>query len=283
MQKKVFTLVLSVCISLLAAGQNPYANPEIEAIPIPEPSYNIIQAETGGTPTTNRLYVSIPENYEVQFVYGLLGTPLQITAPMGFYQNPLGGPTSLDIVPVLIDANPELNYDSWLTIGSPDSASNNMLVLPDSYIFDTWETGADLNIDDLFGGGVYMTTFGYDPQNSPDVNGRVLLGQFTSGGIVSGCVNLQLRRLNPDGTIYDPPGSPDSETAIFNNICFDTVPDAGCFSDFDDDGIVDVGDLLFVLAEFGCMVNCFIDYDNDDHTTANDLLSFLSDFGFACN
>lgn len=276
-----FGIVLGFTFS--TAAQNPYANPLVESIPIDEPAFSTIQSEVGGTPSTHRLYINIPENYELQFIYGLLGSPLEIHAPLGFYQHPNGGGTSLNINPALLPANPALAFDSWLTIGAVDSVSNNIFVLPDSYIFDTWETGADLDISDIFGGGVYITTTGFDPQNSPDANGNVLVGQFTSGGIVSGCINVQLRRLNPDGTIYDPPGPDDNETAVFTNICFDTAPEAGCYSDFDDDGAVEVGDLLFVLAAYGCLQNCEIDYDNDNITTANDLLSFLSDFGSVCN
>jgi hypothetical protein len=48
------------------------------------------------------------------------------------------------------------------------------------------------------------------------------------------------------------------------------------------DGIVNVGDILLVLAEFGCGSGCTADVTNDGNVNVSDLLSILSEFGQPC-
>jgi len=55
-----------------------------------------------------------------------------------------------------------------------------------------------------------------------------------------------------------------------------------CFGDFNDDGQIDVGDLLIFLADFGCSSDCIADLNNDDIVNSADLLAFLSIYGTIC-
>jgi hypothetical protein len=55
-----------------------------------------------------------------------------------------------------------------------------------------------------------------------------------------------------------------------------------CPGDFNDDGFVNSGDLLFLLADFGCMVACTADLTGNGAVDAGDLLVFLSVFGANC-
>ena len=43
-----------------------------------------------------------------------------------------------------------------------------------------------------------------------------------------------------------------------------------------------VGDLLEILAEFGCTEGCSTDISGDGSTTVSDLLELLSVFGASC-
>jgi len=157
------------------------------------------------------------------------------------------------------------------------------MVVPDPDVFDPWEAGNDILIDDLIGAGVFITTTGYSPINSPDENGNVLIMQITSDDIVSGCLNFQLRRLNPDGTVYDPPGEESSEVVLFSNICFTADPDAiDCQTDFNNSGNVGSEDLLIFLPAIGCNVDCDYDPNQDGSTTSVDLLILLSEYGTSC-
>ena len=152
--------------------------------------------------------------------------------------------------------------------------------------FNTWETGGNLLVNDLIGGSISVTalptTF---PPNTGDANGNVLIAQLTGTGDFSGCLNFQIRRLNANGTIYDPPGSATSETAIFNNVCFThnfPVPPSICAADFDNNGYVALSDALLLLGYYGCTSGCSYDLTSDDKITTSDLLIFLGYFGSIC-
>jgi len=58
--------------------------------------------------------------------------------------------------------------------------------------------------------------------------------------------------------------------------------DEFCAGDFNFDGVINIGDLLVLLADLGCMNNCIADLNNDVATGIGDLLIFLSVFGTSC-
>jgi hypothetical protein len=57
---------------------------------------------------------------------------------------------------------------------------------------------------------------------------------------------------------------------------------APCQGDFDENGVIDVQDLLMLLADFGCSGTCIADLDNDGGTATSDILLFLGLFGSTC-
>ena len=57
-------------------------------------------------------------------VYGEASALLSITSTKPFYQHPKGGALSTDIQRYDLSVNPELAYDSWVTIGSEDNYMN---------------------------------------------------------------------------------------------------------------------------------------------------------------
>lgn len=56
-----------------------------------------------------------------------------------------------------------------------------------------------------------------------------------------------------------------------------------CVGDLDGDGLISTSDLVFLLAEFGCVASCPADLNGDDQTNVADLILILSLFGTACN
>lgn len=280
------TLALIFLMLQGALAQDPSVNIVWETVPIPEAAYDQIVADFGSDVVTTRVYLEVPENWEVQFIYGILDTPWSLNSPNGgFYQHPFGGPTSLDIDPDLYASTPTLQYDSWVTIGAPDQTNNQMYLVPDESIFATFENGGSgFTVDSAIGGGIYVTTFGQTPQNYPDANGRILIGQFTNSGSFSYCINVQLRQLNPDGTIYDPdgPGPLYSNTVQINDMCADVIYAGSCTCDFNFSYNVDVADLLLLISEFGCNFGCNYDADGDDMVSVADMLLLLSEFGDSC-
>lgn len=96
------------------------------------------------------------------------------TDPQGFYQHSLGANTSAGIDASLFAANPELAYDSWMTIDATDSAANPLLeVNMDWFDFENNGFLYDLN------GAIFL------PAGNPGIqagaDGRVLLAQLTAG------------------------------------------------------------------------------------------------------
>jgi hypothetical protein len=55
-----------------------------------------------------------------------------------------------------------------------------------------------------------------------------------------------------------------------------------CPADFNNNGTIDVPDLLILLANYGCLTSCMADLTGDDQTNTPDMLVFLSLFGQPC-
>jgi hypothetical protein len=80
---------------------------------------------------------------------------------------------------------------------------------------------------------------------------------------IDGCMDSAACNYNSDATNYD--GS-----------C-EFMPE-----DVNGNGVVDVGDVLLVLSEFGCVSQCEQDVNGDGFITVADILFLLSSFGEAC-
>jgi len=122
-------------------------------------------------------------------VYGLQDTALTITTTGSFYQDPLGGPLSTTINPILYPSFPNLPYDSWVTIGTEDNTGSVDYIGVD---FIPFEAGGDLVVDNAVGGTWYILP-NLEPAAFPDADGKVLLGQFTTDGVVDLTLNIQYR------------------------------------------------------------------------------------------
>ncbi|MCH2105226.1 MAG: hypothetical protein MK291_01130 [Planctomycetes bacterium] len=137
-----------------------------------------------------RLYASYDDSVsQLNAVYGNATNPLSITTsdPLGFYQHPAGGDTSLAINPASFPFIPELEYDSWVTVGAEDNTDGNQL-LNIGVDFAPWNAAGPLDADN----GTWFC-IPDAPQNFPDANGRVLIAQLsvTYGETISGTVQLQ--------------------------------------------------------------------------------------------
>jgi hypothetical protein len=145
--------------------------------------------------STYRVYANFTNPLDqVTALYGQDVTPLYINTSSTFYQHGLGGFTSNSIDPSFFPANPELEYDSWVTIGAEDGPNATQVLGVNSAPFDA---GGNLDINDAVGGAVYVIPDS-EPAAFPDVSGRVLLAQLTTDGIVDLKFNLQYRAQ--DGT-----------------------------------------------------------------------------------
>ena len=88
---------------------------------------------------------------------------------LSFYQNALGGNTSVNINAALLPLYGSLNHDSWVTIGLDNSTDNALNVVGDT--FDNW-----LETDN---GSWFVTP---DDVQGEAVDGRVLIAQLSIVG-----------------------------------------------------------------------------------------------------
>lgn len=153
--------------------------------------------------TTYRLFfVSAHPDDFVSAVFGDSESPLMVQTSTSFFQDALGGVTPNGIFSALYPSFPTLQYDSWVTIGIegvPDATAGQADVQVVSSAGQNWQlnfepgfgaAGSDVIIDDS-DGGAWFTLAGQSNGNV-DADGRVLLGQFTTDGVLSGMVNLQV-------------------------------------------------------------------------------------------
>ncbi len=162
-----------------------------------------IEMETvaeGGIPgmTTYRLYATMVNPTDVlSSVVGESGFETSISTSTTFYQDPFGGVLGQSTNPFLYELQPELEFDSYVTIGlteSPDLLAGEVEVTAVQSEGSNWiepfESGGDLMIGGDFGGAWFTLNGAANAEAGADL--RVLLGQFTTSGTISGQISLQV-------------------------------------------------------------------------------------------
>ncbi|MFZ6051547.1 T9SS type A sorting domain-containing protein [Halocola ammonii] len=176
--------------------------------------------------TTYRVYVDLANEEDfLSAIYGLADEQLLITTTTSFYQNLEWGDvlgSEINTLAYSIDAASE--FDSWLTIDLENNSQSGGIGLvatnPAVPGEDFENNGGDFFLID---GSIYSTNGNPNGVAGPDL--RVLVGQFTTDGVLSGCLNTQVQLLGQSGSSNTSnsniPFSSDSE-AVFG--CID--PDA---------------------------------------------------------
>jgi hypothetical protein len=168
--------------------------------------------ETTDLGTTHKVYAEnteLADGFRVISVFGggaANGTAenaqLSAETTSNFFQHEHGGLSADQVVEELFGSFPDLAYDSWFTIG--DALGNaNALGQAGSpnwgVAADVFEAGGDFLVNDEFGGAFYLLP-GAAAQGQ-SVDGRVLVGQFTSTGEVQIQANLQWRPNGADAAL----------------------------------------------------------------------------------
>ena len=215
---------------------------------------------------TFRVYAQFSNpNDQLVSVYGTASSPISISSSTSFYQDALGGPTAEGSNPLLFETYPNLEWDSFVTIGAPDNSSAGINSAGLDY--GAFEVGGALESDPVTGGSWFVFP-DQEPQAFPDAQGRVLIGQFSTDGIVTLNCNIQYRAS--DGTNPQATGL----TLVFPN---------SCPEDINGDGLVAVDDILILLSSFGCIgSNCTGDIDQDGVVGVSDVLEVLGAFSTSC-
>jgi hypothetical protein len=138
--------------------------------------------------STFRVYAVFENEGDIlDAVYGEASALMSITSTKPFYQHPKGGALSTDIQRYDISVNPELAYDSWVTIGAEDNYMNAL----SGFImeFGEFETaGGKLETNN----GAWFVT----PDKRQSMAGsskRILLMQLTTEGKINGLINIHGR------------------------------------------------------------------------------------------
>ena len=139
--------------------------------------------------TTYRIYVQLPA--EGDFLSSVSGEgqfSTQLRSTTSFYQNEYGGALAEGTNPVLFGLSPELEYDSWVTIGWENGPQAETVDVVGQWPIE-FEAGGDLEIDGTFGGAWY--TLNGNSNGYADADGKVLVAQLTTDGIVNGQLFIQ--------------------------------------------------------------------------------------------
>ena len=160
-------------------------------------SYELVASDPLGTGQhTYRLYAEfITNDVEITAVYGTDTTPWHVesTASNGFYNDPVGADFGGSINPMFFAVFPDLEYDSWFTIGAEpgDDDGLNSAFDADINSMEEFNNGGDFIVNTFVGGSIFVVP-GANSQGVP-VDGKVLLGQYTTSGVVDVLVNIQYR------------------------------------------------------------------------------------------
>ncbi len=185
--------------------------------------------------TTYRIYFLTDTATDlVSAVFGDSEFPLSVTTTTAFYQDALGAASPNAINPILFGTFPNLEFDSWVTIGIDQvpNASNGEgsveLVSDEAQPWSvTFEQGEDVVINSSVGGAWFSTN--NQSNGLPDAAGRVLLGQFTTDGELGGSLNIS---VFPEGQLG---GSGELVSYAVGEVCACTYPQT-YYVDNDGDG-----------------------------------------------
>ena len=241
--------------------------------------------------TTYRLYAELNEGL-VYSIFGDEANPHLLETTTTFFNANLFGSESDFQHEMNIGAwgmIPNLEWDTWVSIG--DSYNENVSTVGDlninNFSSSSWSFGGTVNSD----ASIFRTPD--DVLCLPDANGRVLLGQFTTDGTLSGYINLRGKDANGDswveegisipqiipGCIDDTACNYDASATEDNGSCTYAANNAEC------DGSCSAGftlvDGLCVGIVVGCTDDTACNYYNLANTD-NDTCTY-ADAGFNCD
>ena len=240
--------------------------------------------------TTYRYYVKCanPADF-VSAVSGDVNNPTVVNTTTDFYQDELGGATPNGIISFLFGQFPDLQYDSWVTIGlseSPNTAIGEAGISTVQGTANPWATnfdpgfgaaGDDIVIDDAVGGAWYALNGDNNgiAANHPDQ--QVLIAQLTTSGDIEGNFYVQIFENGDgqDGEIFfnfnigEACIAPDDDCLYVDDVYgVDYVDcDGNCLNDADEDGICDEDEIP------GCTDEMALNYD-DTATDDNGLCEY---------
>ena len=216
---------------------------------------------------------------------------LELEVTTSFYQSPIGANLGSDLNPAFFSFFPELEYDSWLTIGSESMNDEPVSYVGMNDAFSAFNEGNGFILNTPVGGSWYVTPTS-NPLAVAGDDGTVLLAQLTvendglgDVGVVSGLWNIQWRRdgasFNEEQLEFTTCGSSPCEiggctyevACNFNPLA--TVNDGSCeflschgctdsdACNYSPSATFDNGSCWYADPSYDCDYNCLIDSDGD--------------------
>lgn len=181
-------LLFAGCLMAFAGAQAQFTGFSVE----------LVQEHTGDIAvldghSTYRVYADFTNATDrVSALFGDAATPLTLTSETGFYQSSAGGDFGTAINEGVFGFIPELEFDSWLTIGAENSAQaeSGISQVGMTAALAEFNAGGNLNLNTP-NGGSWFVTFG----NSNAIAGedlQVLVAQLTVQTAFSGSFNIQV-------------------------------------------------------------------------------------------
>lgn len=244
----------AVCNDEAACNYTPYEAYCIEIEP-----YAVHEGLVGTTDlegyTTYRIY-ALCENSD-DFVSAVAGdneNPTFIHTTTSFFQHEAGGVLGESSNPLVFPFIPEVEFDSWVTIGLEEASQNSAGESGVSILegLDPWvepfEAGGSLNITDELGGVWYVLNGASNGVAGDDM--RVLLGQFTTDGNLDGQLYVQFFE-HGDGLnngfnkligLHEACGLPAFDACTYPELHYDC--EGACLADADADGVCDALEII---------------------------------------
>ena len=213
--------------------------------------------------TTYRIYADVTSNTDfISAVYGNQDSPLMLDTDGTFFQEAAAGNFAQNVVPALFDFIPQMEYDSWVTIGISNSdegtsVQNTPSTLADA--FSAFSAGDGFVVNDPIGGSWFnllqcitdLETCAMEDLAFGGSDNRVLLAQLTSTGDVYGVFNMQVF----------PAGDQDAEmkqTLMFSSNASDVFGCTNPAATGNEEG-EGTYDPAATIDDFSCVLPCAVD------------------------
>jgi len=231
-----------------------------------------------GVNRTYRIWAVMPDNWRIDAVAGNSQLDLRFEAMGGsFYQNGFGGSTSTSIHSNFFALDPDLEWDSYLTIGLLTNTENELSNIGIDF---TGFEASGSRIDSSNGSMFVLPTVSqgaaapFSDACGTAGNG-VLIAQLTvvgAGASIEGSVLLQGH--DEQGATFQ--AHINSFTVDPDGVC-DALPQILCAADLTSDSQVDVIDLLYLLEHWND--GSCEDITRDLRVDINDMLLVLDSWG----
>lgn len=152
---------------------------------------------------TYRVYAVMQNEGDlIDAIFGEEGMPLEISTTTSFYQHPKGGAMASEVQRYDVENDRSLAFDSWVTIGLEDNYMNSLTSFPpDTDFMGAFEQGETLSTNN----GAWFVLPDKRQAFAPE-DRKILIGQFTTTGKVTGLINIHGRTkaiLGIDGSVQD--------------------------------------------------------------------------------